>query len=928
MDMQKTFSRFIPVAAAALVLSAALAGCGSGSEGESIGKAKAYLEKRDDKAAIIELKDALQKNPSQAEARYLLGSALLRAGDAVASEVELRKALDAKHPAEFVVPELARAMQSLGQAKKVVDEFGNARFNKPAADASLQTTLAWAYRALGKPEESSAALGAALTADPGYAPALILDARRKATGRNPDAALAIVEAVIGREPGNTEAWKLKGDILQYALNRPGDALEAYRRALQADPRFLAGHFDVLALLMQQGRLDEAATQLDQLKKVAAQHPQTRFFEAQLAYQRKDFKSARELSQQLLRVASKNPRVLQLAGAVELQLGAYAQAETFLSRALQAAPDLSLARRMLMATYLRSGQLKKAQAALESALDSGAVDPSMYSLAGEIYLQNGDAKKAEQYFVKALKQDPEDASRRTAVAMSHLAGGKAAEALDELKYIAASDKGVTADMALISVYVRRNELDKALLAIDRLEAKQPDKPTAANLRGRVQLARKDTAAARKSFERALSIDPNFFAASASLAALDMADKKPDDARKRFEVLLAKNPKNGQALIALAGLAAERGAGKDEVAALLTRAVDADPTDVATRQALIDLFLRHKDNKQALAAAQNAVAAVPNSPELLYALGRVQQLSGDLHQAMATYGKLIAQQPLTAQPHFRLAEVQMASKDGQAARQSLRKALEIRPDHLAAQQGLIVLNLEEKKYADARKVALTVQEQRPKSPEGFVMEGDIANAQKNWGAAASSYRAALQRRASPAIATKLHSVVVASGKTAEADAFAATWVKEHPTDALFLAYQAEQALARKDYAAAEKHYRAALRITPDNVFVLNNLAWVSGQLGKEDAAELAEKANKLAPDQPMFMDTLAMLLADKGEFARAIELEKKALALQPGNAGVRLNLARIYIKSGDKPRARAELDTLAKMGAKLGSQAEVSALLKSL
>lgn len=926
--MQKMFSRFIPQAVAALVLAVAFAGCGSDPEGGSIAKAKAYLEKKDDKAAIIELKDALQKNPGQAEARYLLGSALLRVGDAVASEVELRKALDAKHPAEVVVPELARAMLTLGQPKKVVDEFGNARFNKPAADASLQTTLASAYRALGKPDESTAALGAALAADAKYSPALILDARRKATDRNFDAALSIVEEVIGREPGNTEAWKLKGDILHYALNRPDDALAAYRKALQADPKFLAGHFDVLGLLMQQGRLDEATTQLDQLKKVAAQHPQTRFFEAQLAYQRKDFKSARELSQQLLRVASKNPRVLQLAGAVELQLGAFAQAETFLSRALQAAPELSLARRLLMATYLRSGQLKKALMALDAALEQGAVDPTMYSLAGEIYLQNGDAKKAEQYFVKALKQDPEDANRRTAVAMSHLAGGKAAEALDELKDIAASDKGVTADMTLISVYVRRNELDKALVAIDRLEAKQPDKPTAANLRGRVQLARKDTAAARKSFERALSIDPNFFAASASLAALDMADKKPDDARKRFEVLLAKNPKNGQALMALAGLAAENGAGKDEVASLLTKAVDADPADVAIRQALIDLFLRYKDNKQALAAAQNAVAAAPNSPELLYALGRVQQISGDLHQAMTTYSKLIALQPLTAQPHFRLAEVQMASKDGQAARQSLRKALEIRPDHLEAQRGLIVLNLEEKKYDDARKVALTVQEQRPKSPEGFVMEGDIANAQKNWGAAASAYRVALQHRASPAIATKLHAVVVASGKTAEADAFAATWVKEHPKDALFLAYQAEQALARKDYVAAEKHYRAALQITPDNVFVLNNLAWVSGQLGKEGASEFAEKANKLAPDQPMFMDTLAMLLADKGEFARAIELEKKALALQPANTGLRLNLAKIYIKSGDKLRARAELDTLAKMGAKLGSQAEVSALLKSL
>ena len=66
------------------------------------------------------------------------------------------------------------------------------------------------------------------------------------------------------------------------------------------------------------------------------------------------------------------------------------------------------------------------------------------------------------------------------------------AIDELQDIAASDTGATADLALISAHLRRKEFDKALAAIDKLEAKQPDKPLAANLRGRIQLAQKDNA----------------------------------------------------------------------------------------------------------------------------------------------------------------------------------------------------------------------------------------------------------------------------------------------------------------------------------------------------------------------------------------------------------------------------------------------------
>jgi Flp pilus assembly protein TadD len=73
------------------------------------------------------VKNALQQNPNLGEARFLLGSALLDSGDLSGAEVELRKALELKHPADAVVPLLAVTMLGLGQAKKLVDEFGRRR---------------------------------------------------------------------------------------------------------------------------------------------------------------------------------------------------------------------------------------------------------------------------------------------------------------------------------------------------------------------------------------------------------------------------------------------------------------------------------------------------------------------------------------------------------------------------------------------------------------------------------------------------------------------------------------------------------------------------------------------------------------------------------------------------------------------------------
>lgn len=915
----------LPVVLAAL----ALAGCADKTPEQHIALAKANLQKNDAAKAIIELKSALQKNVNSGEARFLLGSTLLKQGNPQTAEVELRKAREANYSAAEVVPELARAMVMLGQNKKLVDEFGLVQLGVPAADARLQTSLVAAYGALGKTDQAQSALAAALAADPQYAEALLLSARQKATARDVDGALAVVGDIITREPGNTDAWMLKGDLVLYGKNQPEEALAAYRKALGSEPKYMAAHETIFYVLMRQRKLDEAAKQLDELKKFAAGNPQTRFMQAQLAYYNKDFKAARELSQELLREAPNSARVLELAGAAELQAGIPLQAAIYLARAAQLRPERLLVRRLLISSYLRSGQPAKALAELNAVTGEDGVPPALYSLAGEVHLHNGDAKQAGEYFAKALKLDPDDARKRTALAITHLAGGKDELAIAELQDIAASDSGATADLALISAHLRAKDYAKALTAIDKLEAKQPDKPFAAILRGRVLLAQKDTAGARKSFERALSIDPNYFAAAARLAELDLADKKPGDAKKRFEVLLAKNPKNGQALLALAQLAASQKAPREEVAGLLGKAIDANPTDATPRLLLIDLHLRNNDNRQALATAQGAVAAVPTSPDLLAALGRLQLAAGETNQAAATFGKLVALQPLSPLAHVRLAQAQIAVKSVPAAEQSLRKALELKQDDVDAQGMLIEVLVDDNRYTEAIKLARQVQAQRPRQAFGWVFEGDIAASRKDWDAAIASYRSGLQQVQAPVLAIKLHAALANAGKGAEADRHAASYQAARPKDAAFVDYLATAALVRRDYAAAQKHYAVLVKLRPEDANAFNNLAWSEQQTGSlESALEHAQRANELAPDQPLFMDTLAVILSARGEHKKAIALQREAVKRLPTNQSLKLRLAKIYLAAGDKSNARSELEMLAKLDEKDPVRAEAQALLAKM
>jgi Tfp pilus assembly protein PilF len=140
--------------------------------------------------------------------------------------------------------------------------------------------------------------------------------------------------------------------------------------------------------------------------------------------------------------------------------------------------------------------------------------------------------------------------------------------------------------------------------------------------------------------------------------------------------------------------------------------------------------------------------------------------------------------------------------------------------------------------------------------------------------------------------------------------------------------DRAMAANELAEASRRYRAALDVTPNSVVLLNNLAWLGGELGDSKALGYAEKAYALAPDSPEVMDTLGILLAKAGKPERGIEMLRRAVQAAPENNAIRLNLAKTLIQAGDKAAARKELEVLAVKGAQLPWKQEVDALLRGL
>jgi putative PEP-CTERM system TPR-repeat lipoprotein len=918
--------------AVALCLVAALAACNP-SPTDKLARARALIDQPDLAAARVHLKGLIQDAPQSAEPRWLLGRVLLDAGDTASADIELRRALALGGPPAQVVPLLARTLLAAGQPRKLLDEFGTLVLDDPRARAELACALAQAQASLGDLPAARRSVQQALQAVPGFEPALLLQARVAAVGGDLAGASRQIDALLAQHPKNADGWLLKADLLARQRADPDALPAAYRQALALRPDDPGAHASLITLQLMRRDVAAATRQLQAMKTALPRHPLTAFYAGQLAFVQGDLPRARELFQGLLRSRPGDVLLLQSAAAVELRLGAPAQAEILLSRALSMDADTPLTRRLLAQTHLAQGQPAKALAVLDPLL---AADPEALTLAAQAQLMAGNGAAAARLFERVAQLKPADPRIRTALALSHLAGGQDDVAITELQAVAASDPDTTADLALVSTHLQRRQYGAALSAIDLLERKQPDRPLAPHLRGQVQLLQPDRAAAREAarvaareaFGQALARDARYWPSVLALAAMDVEDGQPDAAQARFEAQVKADPRNSAPRLALAELATRSGAPRETVALWLDDAVKANPGDLGPRLALIDHHAATYNPQAALLAAQAALVALPEQFDLLGRLGQAQRAAGLAQQAAATYSRMVALAPKASVGHLGLAEAQAAAGDLAAAGKTVRRLLDIAPGLLPAQRLAIAVALRQQQPTQALALARELQQQRPDQAVGYLLEGEVQLAQKQWDAAAAVLRRAVQR-SDPALApARLHHALRLGSKPADADAFAAAWLKDHPRDALLLFYLGDQALAQQDWALAEQRYQAVLALQPGHALALNNIAWLRLKQQLPGALPFAERAVAAAPHQPALMDTLAQALAANQQVGKAIALQQRALAMQPDQPGLRLNLARYYVQAQEKRLAKAELVRLEALGDQFAGQAEVAALSKCL
>lgn len=498
------------------------------------------------------------------------------------------------------------------------------------------------------------------------------------------------------------------------------------------------------------------------------------------------------------------------------------------------------------------------------------------LAAEVALQRNQPAPAYQTYMALARDthDPRMAQRATEIALAAQSPSDALNAVQLWQqYAPDSERAAQLDASLLVLAGRPEDAQPllarelarvpaenrgaALMSLQLLLSRGPnrvgglnvlrgllandmDRPEAQLAIGRQQLLADDVPGARKSFEKALAIKPDFLPAALMLA--QMGPEERNEAIAALEKFVQQNPKSHDGRLALA-----------------QTYLAADRLDDAQKQ----FEVMHKDNGSDL------------MPLMALALINVQQKKYDAAQQYLTQYAQQAEKTPGADPgqaYIYLAQLAAERKDLAGANAWLDKVGPDSQQYVPAQIARAQLLDKQGKTDEARKLLAGVQTTDPHD-RAIVARTDA-------------------------------SLLFDAKRYPEAEARLAKAAADFPDDPDIAYDYAMAAEKNGHYDVMEQQLRKLMRTQPDNPQAYNALGYSLADRGLrlDEANKLVEKASSLAPNDAFIMDSVGWVKYRLGDTSDAIRLLRKAFTLQP-NAEIGAHLGEVLWKNGDQSGARA-------------------------
>jgi tetratricopeptide (TPR) repeat protein len=647
-------------------------------EARYLEKGQKEFERKNYAIAILQLKNAAQAQPRDAEPYYQLGLAYLASNDFNTAAAYFQKAseLNPKHTgAQLKLAELmatSRTKEVVEQAQKRTQDV----LTLLPDDTEALNVLAITELRLGKPASAEAHLEQALRKSPSDLRSSVALAQARLARKDVKGAEEALKQAAAQSPKSPMPRVHLGGFY-LALGRTAEAEQQFRQALTIDPKNGPALMSLGAMQVRAGQADQAEQTYRQVS--ALPDKQYKPIHALFLFQSgKRDQAVAEFE----KLAAADPADRDLRTDLVrayLAVNRVGDAEKVLTAALKKNGldvDALLQRSRI---YLRSGKYTEAQTDLNQVLHFRSNSAEAHYLLSKVAQGREDTTIRKQELGQVLKLDPSFLDARIDLAELLLRNGGAQSSLQLLDEAPQSQKGrvrvvVQRNWALLALGQRadaRNGIDQVLSVAKIPEALLQD--------AALKLAQKDYAGARASAEAALSL-------------------KPEDARP-LSVLVQTYAAQNQLPI---GLQKAREHGLRQ------------PASASVQQFLGQLLLANGDRAGARKAFEAANSARPDVVTSALALAEIDVTEGKRDEARKRLSAVVSSHPGSIPGHLLLAQLEMTEGKNAAAIDQFRKSVTLDDTNALALNGLAYLLAENKQPDEALKYAQQAKELAPDSP----------------------------------------------------------------------------------------------------------------------------------------------------------------------------------------------------------------------
>ena len=810
--------------------------------------------------SLVDLRSAAQAAPDNAELRLALARLHLKMMNAANAEKDADKARTLGAPVDETILLQARALFLAGKHDELLGV--TVPTEDSAARAEVLALQAEAHLERDDRASAHAALEAARTDAPTALPVRMAAARLEAAEGDVAGALAALEALLEDAPDHGRAWS----VLARFHEAQGDKEAAIAALGKAIPNLYIAvpeRYRLALLFIEKGDYESAEPVVEAVLAQAPDDPRAQFAAGLLAFGKREFTQSaahfvkiNEPARALLR------SVNYYDGVTALALDKPEQALQKLEIAREAFPESPDVNYHLALAHLEIGDVAGAEQVLQAYLVHDPLNPQVLELLGKLTLAEGRADEGIGYLRQVIDLKGDSAPLLLELGQGLLAAGRVDESLVLFDQVAELDDAAGAEGS-VGALLASGRVEQARVEVDRLLAEAPDTPLAHNLDGLVKLREARGDAAKEAFARAIELDGDYLPAVYNLVLAELNGLEIDAAKSHLASALTAHPRD----LRLRLLAADAALRENDVATArghLEVALESAPQHPAANLAMAQALIRERDYEPAIAHLDRVRSRYPEHPLVLSLLGHAYLESGHAGEAVTALSAATTALPEDVSVTFSLARAHGLNGDAEQAATALRKALEIDPGYYPARLAMARLELNRRNLAAAETQLARLSEDYPEVPAVKALQADLAVAGGHYPKAIGLLEAAVANNPNDlGMHLKLADAHLLDGDGAQALAIVDAWLAEHPEDRRALEFRADKQMLLGQIEDGLATYQTLLRLDPDHISALNNLAWFTREENPTGALALARRAYDVAPQNWAVLHTYCTLLKSSGK-----------------------------------------------------------------